>query len=168
MALDKIFRFASTHVFESEGAGKICSELCGAASKINPVSTLKKFIPYCTQNIENILEGELQYMYMSCDYHVIFLDGEQVDSDNIDIELLWNLQLLSHVGFRWVWLDGCGFLKVVGSDGDALLIYSDSLIRCMTICVKQIKNKRAAKHVSKVFIFFVDSFLILFFKTPFF
>ena len=108
VALDKIFRFASTHVFESEGAGKICSEICGAASRINPVSTLKKFIPYCTQNIENILEGELQYMYMSCDYHVIFLDGEQVDSDNIDIELLWNLQLLSHVGFpvgvaRWVW-----------------------------------------------------------------
>ena len=99
VALDKIFRFASTHVFESEGAGKICSELCGAASKINPVSTLKRFIPYCTQNIENMLDGELQYMYMSCDYHVIFLDGEQVDSDNIDIELLWNLQLLSHVGF---------------------------------------------------------------------
>ena len=44
----------------------------------------------------------MQYIYMayvSCDYHVIFLDGEQVDSDNIDIELLWNLQLLSHVGF---------------------------------------------------------------------
>ena len=67
-----------------------------------------------------------------------------------------------------MWLDGCGFLKVVGSDGDALLVHSDSLIRCMTICVKQIKNKRAAKHVSKVFIFFVDSFLILFLKTPFF
>lgn len=118
VALDKIFRFASTHVFESEVASKICSELCGTASKVHPVPTLKKFVPYCIQNIENILE-----------------DGEQVDSDNVDIDLLWNLQLLSHV---------------VGSDGDALVSHSESLVRCMRLCVDQIRNKRAAKHVSKI------------------
>lgn len=61
MALDKIFRFASTHVFESEVASKICSELCGTASKVHPVPTLKKFVPYCIQNIENILEGTSIY-----------------------------------------------------------------------------------------------------------
>ncbi|XP_019858537.1 PREDICTED: proteasome activator complex subunit 4 [Amphimedon queenslandica] len=118
VAFDKIFRFASTRVFESEVASKICSELCGAASKVHPVLTLKKFVPYCTQNIENILE-----------------DGEQVDSDNVDIDLLWNLQLLSHV---------------VATDGDALVSHSESLLRCLNLCVKQIKNKRAAKHVSKL------------------
>ena len=61
MALDKIFRFASTRVFESEVASKICSELCGTASKAHPVPTLKKFVPYCTQNIENILEGNFYF-----------------------------------------------------------------------------------------------------------
>ena len=34
---------------------------------------------------------------MLCD--LVYLDGEQVDSDNVDIDLLWNLQLLSHVRF---------------------------------------------------------------------
>ena len=50
----------------------------------------------------------------------------------------------------WACPNGCGLLKVVGSDGDALVSHSESLVRCMRLCVDQIRNKRAAKHVSKV------------------
>ena len=34
IALDKIFRFASSHVFENEVAGLLCADLCTAAGKV--------------------------------------------------------------------------------------------------------------------------------------
>ena len=34
IALDKLFRFASSHVFESEVAGLLCADMCAAAGKV--------------------------------------------------------------------------------------------------------------------------------------
>ena len=65
--MDKLFHFATSHVFESEVAGKMCAEMCGSASKVNPIETLKKFIPHCTTIIENILEGIINYYNLTLD-----------------------------------------------------------------------------------------------------
>ena len=53
----KIHRYATGHVFESEVAGKMCADMCSAAAKVDPVSTLKMFLPYCIQSIETVLSG---------------------------------------------------------------------------------------------------------------
>ena len=34
VALDKLFRFATTKVFESETAGQMCCDMCAAAAKV--------------------------------------------------------------------------------------------------------------------------------------
>ena len=34
VALDKLYHFATSHVFESEVAGRMCSDMCGAAAKV--------------------------------------------------------------------------------------------------------------------------------------
>ena len=34
VALDKLYRFATSHVFESEVAGRMCSDMCAAAAKV--------------------------------------------------------------------------------------------------------------------------------------
>lgn len=115
VTLDKLFRFATSHVFENVLAGKMCGDMCGASSKVDPINTLNRFIPHITSTIESILQ-----------------DPEQVDSENADIELLWNLQLLSYL---------------IGSDGTALLIHSDKLISCLKRCI-HIKSKTGSKHAA--------------------
>lgn len=34
VALDKLFRFATSHVFETEVAGRMCADMCAAAAKV--------------------------------------------------------------------------------------------------------------------------------------
>ena len=58
VALDKLYRFATSRVFESEVAGKMCADMCCSAAKVRPVVTLRRFVPACTAAIERILEGE--------------------------------------------------------------------------------------------------------------
>lgn len=38
VALKKLFHFATSHVFESEVAGKMCADMCAAASKVSSTS----------------------------------------------------------------------------------------------------------------------------------
>ena len=42
VALDKLYHFATSHVFESEVAGRMCSDMCGAAAKVRTC-----LIPVC-------------------------------------------------------------------------------------------------------------------------
>ena len=65
VALNKIFCFATSRVFESQVAGKICAEVCGAAARVDPASTLKKFLPFCITTIERLLEGERNSRHFS-------------------------------------------------------------------------------------------------------
>lgn len=51
VALDKLFRFATSHVFETEVAGRMCADMCAAAAKvmyefIYVFATLHVCIPY--------------------------------------------------------------------------------------------------------------------------
>ncbi|XP_064386719.1 proteasome activator complex subunit 4-like, partial [Halichondria panicea] len=80
VAVEKIHRYATGHVFESEVAGKMCADMCSAAAKVDPVSTLKLFLPYCIQSIETVLS-----------------DPEQFEAEHPDHDLLWSLQLLSKI-----------------------------------------------------------------------
>ena len=34
VALDKLYRFATSRVFESEVAGRMCADMCAAAAKV--------------------------------------------------------------------------------------------------------------------------------------
>lgn len=49
VALDKLFRFATSHVFETEVAGRMCADMCAAAAKVMyecVFVTLHVCIPY--------------------------------------------------------------------------------------------------------------------------
>ena len=58
VALDKLFRFATSRVLESEVAGKMCADMCAAAVRVKPAMGLKRFVPSCVTTIERLLEGE--------------------------------------------------------------------------------------------------------------
>ncbi len=68
--MEKIHRYATGHVFESEVAGKMCADMCSAAAKVDPVSTLKLFLPYCIQSIETVLSGTSGY---GSNYNIVLL-----------------------------------------------------------------------------------------------
>jgi proteasome activator subunit 4 len=80
VAIDRLFHFATTHVFESEVSGDAAAKMCGAASKYHPKLTLPLFVPHCIREISELLE-----------------DPEHMDTDTPDKTLLWKLQLLSKV-----------------------------------------------------------------------
>ena len=106
MALEKLYRYASGHVFESEVAGKMCADMCAAATKVDPSSTLKQFLPYCLETVETILTGAWvdivlvpQCLVSASNIVALRTDPEQLEAEHPDHNLLWNLQLLSKVGF---------------------------------------------------------------------
>uniref|UniRef100_UPI00358F6C57 proteasome activator complex subunit 4 isoform X3 n=1 Tax=Myxine glutinosa TaxID=7769 RepID=UPI00358F6C57 len=79
-ALDKIFNFVTTTIFETRVAGKMAANMCRAAAKCRPTETLSRMIPHCVNIIKNLTAYE-----------------EVLHEEEIDKELLWNLQLLSDV-----------------------------------------------------------------------
>jgi len=116
VALDKLFHFATSHVFETEVAGRMCADMCAAAAKVDADSTLKRFIPHCIRAINVILE-----------------DPDQRESEHPDNDLIWNIQLLSHV---------------LHGQGKALVSNTDALVGCLKDCV-HLKCKSAALHAAK-------------------
>uniref|UniRef100_A0A8C2WJH7 Proteasome activator subunit 4 n=1 Tax=Cyclopterus lumpus TaxID=8103 RepID=A0A8C2WJH7_CYCLU len=78
VALEKVFNFATTNIFETRVAGRMVADMCRAASKCHPTESLKAFVPHCCNIINQIA--------------VKVLNEEELDK-----ELLWNLQLLSEV-----------------------------------------------------------------------
>uniref|UniRef100_A0AAQ5XCN0 Proteasome activator Blm10 mid region domain-containing protein n=1 Tax=Amphiprion ocellaris TaxID=80972 RepID=A0AAQ5XCN0_AMPOC len=75
VALEKVFNFATTNIFETRVAGRMVADMCRAASKCHPAESLKMFVPHCCNAINQIVLNE----------------------EELDKELLWNLQLLSEV-----------------------------------------------------------------------
>lgn len=61
MAFDKLFRFATSSVFASETAGRMCAEMCGTACRVDPSTSLKKFMPHITSRISEVLEGKIAF-----------------------------------------------------------------------------------------------------------
>ncbi|KAG8000039.1 Proteasome activator complex subunit 4A [Nibea albiflora] len=80
VALEKVFNFATTNIFETRVSGRMVADMCRAASKCNPAESLKKFVPHCCNAINQIAVNE-----------------EVSNEEELDKELLWNLQLLSEV-----------------------------------------------------------------------
>ncbi|KAG7492479.1 hypothetical protein MATL_G00015050 [Megalops atlanticus] len=80
VALEKVFNFATTNIFETRVAGRMVADMCRAASKCHPAEALKLFVPHCCSAIMHISANE-----------DIFSEEE------LDKDLLWNLQLLSEV-----------------------------------------------------------------------
>ncbi|XP_046884684.1 proteasome activator complex subunit 4A isoform X1 [Hypomesus transpacificus] len=80
VALEKVFRFATTNMFETHVAGRMVADMCRAASKCHPTESLKLFVPHCCNAINQIAVNE-----------------EVLNEEELDKELLWNLQLLSEV-----------------------------------------------------------------------
>ncbi|XP_033974849.1 proteasome activator complex subunit 4B-like [Trematomus bernacchii] len=80
MALQKVFNFATSNVFETCVSGRMVADMCRAAAKCHPAESLRLFVPHCCSVI----------------FH--YTDNEELQSeDELDKELLWNLQLLSEV-----------------------------------------------------------------------
>ncbi|TKS85439.1 Proteasome activator complex subunit 4A [Collichthys lucidus] len=80
VALDKVFNFATTNIFETRVSGRMVADMCRAASKCKSAESLKKFVPHCCNAINQIAVNE-----------------EVLNEEELDKELLWNLQLLSEV-----------------------------------------------------------------------
>ncbi|XP_048863845.1 proteasome activator complex subunit 4A isoform X1 [Brienomyrus brachyistius] len=80
VALEKVFNFATTNIFETRVAGRMVADMCRAAAKCHPAESLKLFVPRCCNAITQITANE-----------------EVLKEEELDKELLWNLQLLSEV-----------------------------------------------------------------------
>ncbi|XP_068183158.1 proteasome activator complex subunit 4A [Antennarius striatus] len=80
VALEKVFNFATTNIFETRVSGRMVADMCRAASKCHPAESLKVFVPHCCNAINQIAVHE-----------------EVLNEEELDKELLWNLQLLSEV-----------------------------------------------------------------------
>uniref|UniRef100_A0A6Q2YVW4 Proteasome activator subunit 4 n=1 Tax=Esox lucius TaxID=8010 RepID=A0A6Q2YVW4_ESOLU len=80
VALEKVFNFATTNIFETRVAGRMVADMCRATSKCHPAESLKLFVPHCCGAINQMAINE-----------------EVLSEEELDKELLWNLQLLSEV-----------------------------------------------------------------------
>uniref|UniRef100_A0A8C9TIB6 Proteasome activator subunit 4 n=1 Tax=Scleropages formosus TaxID=113540 RepID=A0A8C9TIB6_SCLFO len=80
VALEKVFNFATTNIFETRVAGRMVADMCRAAAKCHPTQSLKLFVPHCSNAITQITANE-----------------DVLGEEELDKELLWNLQLLSEV-----------------------------------------------------------------------
>ncbi|KAM6951408.1 proteasome activator complex subunit 4B [Aplochiton taeniatus] len=80
VALQKVFNFATTNIFETCVSGRMVADMCRAAAKCHPAESLRLFIPHCSSVIFRITDNE-----------------ELLNEEEMDTELLWNLQLLSEV-----------------------------------------------------------------------
>uniref|UniRef100_A0A3B3B675 Proteasome activator subunit 4a n=1 Tax=Oryzias melastigma TaxID=30732 RepID=A0A3B3B675_ORYME len=80
VALEKVFNFATTNIFETRVSGRMVADMCRATAKCHPAESLKLFVPHCCNAINQIAVNE-----------------EVLNDEELDKELLWNLQLLSEV-----------------------------------------------------------------------
>ncbi|XP_031434367.1 proteasome activator complex subunit 4A isoform X3 [Clupea harengus] len=80
VALEKVFNFATTNIFETHVSGRMVADMCRAATKCHPEESLKLFVPHCCNAITQSTANE-----------------EVQKEEELDKELLWNLQLLSEV-----------------------------------------------------------------------
>ncbi|XP_069464332.1 proteasome activator complex subunit 4 isoform X2 [Ambystoma mexicanum] len=80
VALEKVFNFAISNIFETRVSGKMVADMCRAAVKCRPVESLKLFLPHCCTVIVNLTINE-----------------DVMHEEELDKELLWNLQLLSEI-----------------------------------------------------------------------
>uniref|UniRef100_A0A671QJC5 Proteasome activator complex subunit 4A n=1 Tax=Sinocyclocheilus anshuiensis TaxID=1608454 RepID=A0A671QJC5_9TELE len=101
VALEKVFNFATTNIFETHVAGRMVANMCRAATKCHPAEALKLFLPHCCNAILQISAYE-----------------EELNEEELDKELMWNLQLLS---------------EVTRVDGDQLLLYRSQLVQILQL-----------------------------------
>ncbi|KAM4771368.1 proteasome activator complex subunit 4 [Rhinophrynus dorsalis] len=80
VALEKVFNFAVSNIFETRVSGRMVADLCRAAVKCCPVESLKLFLPHCCNVITHLT-----------------INDDVLNDEELDKELLWNLQLLSEI-----------------------------------------------------------------------
>ncbi|KAE8600768.1 hypothetical protein XENTR_v10013403 [Xenopus tropicalis] len=80
VALEKVFNFAVSNIFETRVSGRMVADLCRAAVKCCPVESLKLFLPHCCNVISHLT-----------------INDDVINDEELDKELLWNLQLLSEI-----------------------------------------------------------------------
>ncbi|EMP23881.1 Proteasome activator complex subunit 4 [Chelonia mydas] len=78
VALEKVFNFAVSNIFETRVAGRMVADMCRAAVKCCPEESLKLFVPHCCSVITHLT-----------------INDDVLHDEELDKELLWNLQLLS-------------------------------------------------------------------------
>ncbi|XP_043911057.1 proteasome activator complex subunit 4 [Protopterus annectens] len=79
-ALDKVFNFAITNIFETRVSGRMVADMCRAAVKCHPGEALKLFVPHCCSVIAQLT-----------------VNDDVLKEEELDKELLWKLQLLSEI-----------------------------------------------------------------------
>uniref|UniRef100_A0A668AU47 Proteasome activator complex subunit 4B n=1 Tax=Myripristis murdjan TaxID=586833 RepID=A0A668AU47_9TELE len=78
VALQKVYNFATTNIFETCVSGRMVADMCRAAAKCHPAESLRLFVPHCCSVIFHITDS--QYL---C---VTRVDGEQLLKYQGDLE----------------------------------------------------------------------------------
>ena len=79
--LDKLFQFATTHLFEGHIAMATAATLCVVTAKADPVSSFAKYIPYYCREIIAYFED----------------NPDAQHNEKVDKQLLWDMKILSEI-----------------------------------------------------------------------
>ncbi|KAL3873182.1 hypothetical protein ACJMK2_036330 [Sinanodonta woodiana] len=80
-ALNRLYDFVATSVYETKVSGRFTANLCRAVAKVNPKAALKRFLPTFCQNIKNHIKNH----------------EEVLTDEHLDNGFLWNLLMLSQL-----------------------------------------------------------------------
>uniref|UniRef100_A0A8C3A3V6 Uncharacterized protein n=1 Tax=Cyclopterus lumpus TaxID=8103 RepID=A0A8C3A3V6_CYCLU len=78
MALQKVYNFASSNIFETCVSGRMVADMCRAAAKCHPAESLRLFVPHCCSVIFQITDSQYRT--------VTRVDGEQLLKYQGDLE----------------------------------------------------------------------------------
>uniref|UniRef100_A0AAQ4Q0P3 Proteasome activator Blm10 mid region domain-containing protein n=1 Tax=Gasterosteus aculeatus aculeatus TaxID=481459 RepID=A0AAQ4Q0P3_GASAC len=78
VALQKVYNFATSNIFETCVSGRMVADMCRAAAKCHPAESLRLFVPHCCGAIFQITDSQ---------YHTVTrVDGEQLLKYQGDLE----------------------------------------------------------------------------------
>ncbi|KAM5165243.1 proteasome activator complex subunit 4 [Mantella aurantiaca] len=129
-ALEKVFNFAVSNIFETRVSGKMVADLCRAAVKCCPVDSLKLFLPHCCNVITHLTNMLSWWFFIFCSWDW----GKAGDLWNLNIR--WHVPSAEEVEFACYLLDN--FLqpeldKLNRYGSGELELSRDDIQQCLTI-----------------------------------
>uniref|UniRef100_A0AAQ5X0G7 Proteasome activator Blm10 mid region domain-containing protein n=1 Tax=Amphiprion ocellaris TaxID=80972 RepID=A0AAQ5X0G7_AMPOC len=91
VALQKVFNFATSNIFETCVSGRMVADMCRAAAKCHPAESLRLFVPHCCSVIFHITDSQYhtvcvcRAVWCVC-VSVTRVDGEQLLKYQGDLE----------------------------------------------------------------------------------
>uniref|UniRef100_A0A669B5V1 Proteasome activator Blm10 mid region domain-containing protein n=1 Tax=Oreochromis niloticus TaxID=8128 RepID=A0A669B5V1_ORENI len=101
VALQKVFNFATSNIFETCVSGRLVADMCRAAAKCHPSESLRLFVPHCCSVISHITDSQ---------YHCVTrVDGKQMLKYQGDLERI--LRVCVRLRCKRVYTLACSLLE---------------------------------------------------------